>query len=586
MSNVIVTRQEKVTLPILYKVGLFVVGLLASLMLMFAFSSAAHAAPCAPGDNMCGVTSDPGNPGGNGNPGGSGGGSSNPGPKPPDQYVYTPPRTNSNFNFVVNCSNWSGAGSWIPSASCNTTQDAVLRAQNSAPAKGWGEVAQNGAPGITDFIGGMSCGPIGAKSGYAQNWSKQVAVTNVQQYTWVLAGTQGWVRVPWALQPVGASVYYTFLGCAYPVDSYQYLSCFYNYGGTAYYSPDRTRAFAGWSNFGPRPALASDPRPPSGGTGQTPPSCDRTGSAYVYFGKNPDQLGYYAMHVTYTYRNYTDLQWSIPGGRVLYNQWTRSGPIAGSATTWWAFSCRPGVALNQAVEGAFNSQGSLPNRDAYLNPATCYTTSWQCVLTTQSTVGLDRNAVAAGTVNPKTGVTVMRNGEQIPVTFATVKIVDTSTAADIDVTNGQSSPSVQKINSISYVDNVKPGSTPFNGTDPNAGNQYFKFFTAPGSTTTESFGTYYLGANQNVNKAISFYWASDSAAQPFAMQRQWKVDGVFRIPLPSGIGSSAGTGGGGYTYKQGQYDCHSYTGRGANRVDKGILVSETNPITVVRATNQ
>lgn len=526
--------------------------------------------------------------------GGSGGGpSSGIGTDTPD--TPKPPSSNnsntttaSGIYYDLGCTNWSGAGSWRMSASCNFTNDAVINGSPGNPKLNWGyQYTPRGMGyfGQGAYVAPGGCGPQGAKSAYGQTWRKDVvdAHSYTVDYKWYKSA--GWVKFTTDLGITGQNVTYWPYGCLYPTTQWSSVQCFWNYNGNAAYSIDRTRAASAWDPFGTRSPQAGDPRPPSGGSGQVAPSCDRTGSAYVYYKTRVDKLGYYKVYIDYNYRTYTKESWIAWGNQEVYHNWTSGSTLKGSNTTWWTYSCRPGLA--NSTQGAYNSQGALPNIDAYTNPATCPQVNWQCKLGTATTAGLDRNAVAAGTVNPKTGVTVMRNGEQIPVTFSTLKVVDTSTPADIDVTNGGAAPGIKDVTKIDYVDKVKPGSTPFNGTDPNAANQYFKFFKAPGSTVTESFNTYYAKANENVNKAISFYWASDSASQPFAMQRQWKIGASFYVPQGGAIGGSSPSAPEGFSWKYGEYNCMEYIGRGATRVATGnLLTGETNPITVVRATNQ
>lgn len=382
----------------------------------------------------------------------------------------------------------------------------------------------------------------------------------------------------------GQFVTYYAQSCVYPETRNSEVTCFWNYNGSSWYSNDRNRAASAWTLLGNRGAQAGDPRQPSGGTGTTPPNCDRTGTANVYYRTNVDKLGYYRMFVDYNYRTYYKEAWVIWGSQEVYSNWTRGGTLPGSANTWWTYTCQPG--LSNALQGPWNWQNQLPDVDRYTNPATCPQVTWQCVLGDPTTIGLDRTAVLRGNLSPTTRSTVMRNGEKVNIDFARVRIVDTSTPNDIDVTDGGTAPSVRNVTNIAYQTFIKDGSTPFYGTDPNSSQQYFKYYNARAGDSKEKFNTWINHNNNNLEKAISFNWASTSKSQPFMMQRQYRVTAEFYIPGGSTIGSGGAGGNPGYQWKQGTYDCRDYQGRGQSRVDRGLLTSTSNPVEVVRSVNQ
>lgn len=520
-------------------------------------------------------------------------------PSPPKTGIGTntpdspqPPNRDEGFEsempgtpYEVPCSDWNGSGSWQPSASCNTNPGAV-EASTPGPLH-WG-TQFNGRGQVPTYnfnvSGAQSCAPAGVKSAYAQNWLKTTTQFKTTTHTTVWSKTGGWV--PLILNPVitGENVYMWFQGCVAPETRHFSTTCFWGYGGQAWYSIDRNRSASAWEAFGPnggvRQPQAGDPRVPTGGSGSADLSCDRVGSANVKNALPVDKLGYYSILAKYKYQSYSNIKY-IAAGVEVYSDWTAWGVRDGSAKTWWTYSCQPGS--SNSAKGPYNSQSTMPNVDANLNPATCPQVNWQCKVGTPTIAGLDKNAVANGTVSPNSPVSVLRNGEPVPLSFATIKVVDTSTPSDIDVTNGGTSPGVRNVTSIKYINLVKPGSTPFAGKNPNDAQQYFKLYKKTGSTSLEKFDTWSNDANNNVDKPISFYWASDSDTASFAVQRQWRVTAEFLVPQGGAIGGSSSPSDVGSTWKVGTYDCKDYSGRGASRVDRGILTATSNPIAVVRS---
>lgn len=523
---------------------------------------------------------------GGGSGGGSGGGPVAP-PKPSggSEGWQVPEGVNK---FQLNCQDWGGSGSWKISSTCNNSNEYIYDNAPGSPSRGWGYYSYRGihspVSGGTYVVGNTTCAPSGNKSAYAKNWTKQVVKSHERQFDFRLDSTKTeWIIFYPVNRVVGEHINMFAGSCEYPTTQWSTTTCFWNYQGDASYSLDRKKAFSSWSNFGTRSPRASDPKTPSGGTGSTAPNCGRTGSANVSYNLPVDDLGYYTVHVTYNYRTYTRETW-VAQGRTLYTNWTRGGVLNGQNRTWWAYSCRPGSA--NALDGAYGNQSSIPDRDRYTNPATCPQVTWQCALDTPTTIGLDRTAVTSGRVSPTAAAKVMRNGEQVNVDFARVRVIDTSTSTDIDITNGGTAPSVRNISNIAYKTNVKEGSTPFYGDDPNASSQYFKMYETRGADKLAKFDTWKANNNSNLDKALSFNWASESSSERFAVQRTYRVTGEFYIPAGSTIGTGGAGASLGYKWEIGTYDCKDYSGRGSSRVDRGILTSTSNPVEVIRSVNR
>ena len=516
----------------------------------------------------------------------------------PDQPTISPGKSKAtvkfdpnDYNFVVACSDWDGSSSWKLSSNCAVTDANIFSSGNGKQTWGLNGVYVREGTGErtlsssfpTSYSIFKTCSPSGQKSPYAQTWNLKVQQTFQTEYYWkynfIIADWESKSRTPVL---IGEYALYSGVGCIWPIDDTIEVKCFWNYGGNAYYSIDRNRTASGWDNFGPRPALASDPRTPTGGSGTNAPNCDVQGpNPTVGYGKDVDKLGYYKIYVDYNYRVYKDIRWITTGGTVLYNQWSQGATLAGSSATWWAYSCSAG--LPNATEGAYYSQGALPDRDSSLNPANCPQSVWECQLSSPQTIGLDLTSVAAGTTNPTTPVTVMRNGEKIPVTFAKVRVVDQTNNSNTDVTNGAVGGGVKDITNIEYKAEVKVGSTPFYGTNPNDSKQYFKLFRNATSDSTDKWGTWYGNANANINKTLAFVWASEGP-KPFVAERNYRVTGSFLVPQGGAInsGSSAGAPQGS-EWKVGTYDCLDYDYSSGTRVSNGPLTAYSNDVNVVRS---
>ena len=511
-------------------------------------------------------------------------------PGPKQQKVAADP---NNRNFRVLCTDWDGASAWKPSSNCSVTAADVLSAAGGK--QSWGIIALDKNQNTSEYTprelnnnpstyydSDKSCAPNGEKSRYAQTWNLQVIQTYQRDWDWVLdESTNRWQSTPTASILSGEQVIYTKVGCVPPQSSSTQVKCSWNYGGNSSYSADRNRPIAAWGDFGSRPALASDPSAPTGGSGQVGPNCMDEGNTSILYAKPVNNLGYYKIYVDYNYRIYTNTQWTASSGAVLYNQWSQGPALVGSSTTWWAYSCN--VGLTNAVEGAYYSQETLPDRDTFLNPASCSQVTWECQLASPQTVGLDLAQVTAGTTSPTTPVTVMRNGEKVPITFSKLKIIDTTNGANTDITNGGAGSGIKDITNIEYKTEVKEGSTPFYGTDPNDPKQYFKLFKNASSDSTDEWGKWYSNANTNLNKSLSFVWASD-IEKPFIVERTYRVTASFLVPQGGAVNTSTSAGDTqGNEWKVGTYDCLDYDYSSGTRVSTGPLTAYSNNVTVVRS---
>ena len=125
---------------------------------------------------------------------------------------------------------------------------------------------------------------------------------------------------------------------------------------------------------------------------------------------------------------------------------------------------------------------------------------------------------------------VMRNGDNIPVKYPSVEVV----GAGARNANGTNTPVSD--NNMQYKNNVSDGSSPFNGTNANASNQYFKQYKANG-TTVEPFSTWQNNPNANRDKFMRYYWASD-VGKSHQLNRDHRFVGQFLVPRSASLGGS------------------------------------------------
>lgn len=199
---------------------------------------------------------------------------------------------------------------------------------------------------------------------------------------------------------------------------------------------------------------------------------------------------------------------------------------AGNYSTYAVNACN----YNYVKVGA--NHGALPNN---VNFAVSACSNFQC-----SAVGTK----IGGTDQP---VQVMRNGANVSVLFANLNV--------------NHDAGVRNITNIQRNTTVVGGSSPFNGTDANAGNQYFQLQNEKGSRL--KFGQWESGSN--VNRNLVFYWASDQGKN-FKLTSNYKFDGEFYVYAAGNT-----NGGGGYVWAKDTINC-------ANSV--------SNPVTVTRSVNR
>lgn len=528
--------------------------------------------------------------GGAGSPGG-GSGSSGPA-KGTTKHSDSAPYDANNHNFTLACETWGGSGSYRESTGCNASKTYVTRSGNvpggyvcgASAIYACDNLSAAGSSAANIYTGGdpQVCGAQGNKSADGQIWHVNVNQIKRTVQTW---DGEKWVTTAnfvWS-QTVRTS----FVGCTYPRSEYSYQTCFWNYQGSAYFSTNRGTIASGGTFVANRAKQAGDPPAPSGGSGAVPPRCAETSSAKVYIEIRPTTLGYYRLGTTYNYRTYTNERWiSSINGSLLRNNWTQGGTLNGGSRDYYAWTCRPS---GNAGEGSFKSAGAIPNRDAYLNPANCEVANkWKCALSTPTTIGLDKAAVAAGRISPTSPTSIMRNGQKVPLNWSTVRIIDQTGGRNTDVTNGNAGPGVKDVTNISYNEQVKAGSSPFYGTNPkdvNSGNQYFKKYTSVNSNTVSPFNQWKNQNNQHLDEGVAFVWASTDSAHPWVATRVYKVYGTFRIPQATSI-SNKGITISGYTWQKGVYDCINWQeNSNGTRTNKGLLTGTTNQLSVVRSTN-
>lgn len=193
------------------------------------------------------------------------------------------------------------------------------------------------------------------------------------------------------------------------------------------------------------------------------------------------QYGYYRLKWTLDYR---------VCNRYEYPSWLNMPPRFDCSQTGQDRYADPytyGCNLNPALQAGINTS-------ALFRAADCRP-DWECVITGDI-------EVQGSTADQ----TFIRNGDPLQVSNPTPSV-----AAD--------SSTVRDIRGWRYRNSVDAGSTPFNGTDPNSANQYFK-----ASWRWDTWEQY------QPTGTIAFYWASDTPEDGFSWEQQYAFTADFYLP--------------------------------------------------------
>lgn len=639
-----ITTRLTSTQKLITRILLVMAGILLGYTILTITAPNAYAAPCPVWNPVCQGTG--GGNGGSPGPGDSGAGAT----PPVDRSQNVPTRASvevpcNQWNTGGTSYQWKKSSTCtvfnagLKGAITSSSSNATLPPNGSYRFILDGRVIDGGYAGNKDvpLVGTTTCSSA-FLSAYSKNFRYDITrvYTTRTTYNWISVfywdalqagqnlgvpawnGQNTWTRV-------GGQIHYNMVdhitwtnqftinansaGCNYPAANIaRQFYCFYEYGGQAYWSQDKNAIGTGGTLSKTRANLSSDPNPPNwNGNVASAPSCDNTsengGLASLYVSINPDDpndggattnhgYSYYRLMPWYKQRqftltNYTTRAGSVVPARVFYSAWSsnysnNTSPPRLYATGWWAYSCYAGL------EGRYGSSGALPNRNAYFGVGDCpnVVPRWQCTFSDPTTVAMDRTGIAAGTTYVGSKTTVMRNGEQVPVTFSTIRIIDT-TSGTVDVTNGAAGGSIRDVTNIAYRSLVKAGSTPFAGSDPNSSSQLFRLWTGYKSSTNESWGSWQNNANSNLTKGLSFNWATVDNTGSFVAQRQWRVSAEFYVLRSGGILVGGPTGS---TTPSPVYEwvgdtqiCYEKNASGMSTGN--ILTAESNPVVVVRAVN-
>lgn len=579
--------------------GVFFSTLFVALFLSFVL----HSAPAfASGTENCGLLGSEGcvDTGG-GNPGGGGGGNCNTstgcaGETPQRSYSSRPFNIN-NVTYFVGCERWgyplSSPTSYRLSTSCNTGLSAIINRGNAL----YGSVPGFQSGGVRWFgsslVGSLypyasQCSPQGENSAYGGTFRREAnRIVEYEVLTWPNRGPDGTDLV--IRNEINSYVITNFsqIGCSYPqpvvaVDRY----CFWNYAGTSYFSRDRNAIQTGGTLVNVRGSLPGDPRRPVWNGPSSAPQCDQIGRADVIQTQDLSEngYGYYRLVPTFNWNRYIRTDW-VGGGTVFRSIWSNPNNGAGDNRGWFVYSCR----ADNPYEGRF-TYAQLPNRNQFFDEASCPQVTWRCEIADSTTSGgIDRALIPSGQTQVNTVVTVIRNGEPVPIRFSRLRVIDVTDGVTTDITDGGSGSGVRNIERLEYRSLVRNGSTPFNGTNItagsqlNAGNQYFRLFTSPAGSTSEPWMQWRADANGNLDKSISFYWATETDTGSFAAQRQWRVTAEFFVPQGTYIDSDGNFGSYGYAWVRDTKNCYTVNSSGEQTTT--LLTATSNPIRVVRSVN-
>lgn len=385
--------------------------------------------------------------------------------------------------------------------------------------------------------------------------------------------------------------------CGYPTwNASAAKTCYYNYRGLAAKSRDigviranGTMLFSG--------AL-------TGPTARGPGACQE--SANPRLTTPLSEYSYYRLSVYADYTRWQQYRLTFAG--TVYNErWDNVGSGTAERTRYFSYSCRANNPFNMYESYAGLAANPVPN---FFDPSGCPQVNWKCELTDSTTVGIDRNTIAAGVTRVNNPVSVMRNGDPITMTYSRVNILDTTNGGNVNVTEGQTGIGVRNLTSIAYRDMVKgrgsaeaeknsipvnqsAKSTPWNkNADINSSNQYFQMYKQ-GTKTKLNWDQWVSGsgvsanADGNRNVDLTFNWSSDKGSD-FVAMRNYRVTAEFLVPRGSSIGLD-GNGNPVYTGTSFQWvqDTRLCKERDASgRETAQLLTAVSNPVEVIRSTNK
>lgn len=284
------------------------------------------------------------------------------------------------------------------------------------------------------------------------------------------------------------------------------VTCTWAYGGSWWYSTDRSSIQNSGAHLADRGARAGDPSQPyiSGGSVR---NCT-SGSVNILWPAPINNFGYYSAHTVYKSQTFTHYGW--PAWTKRSDTFWNAGGINNSSTNYYyAYSCP------NALEGPFIFNGLPAQGTRIFSPALCPTTHWVCSVNGT----LDINGSHANQQ-------LMRDGANIKVTYPSTTVIGTG---------------FRNVTATDYKTDVLAGSTPYNSSDGvNGAKQYFKLKTANG-TTQENFGTWYSNANANRAKFLSWYWASDVGGS-FSITDTVRFTAEFQVPNVSSVGGAVTLG--------------------------------------------
>lgn len=320
------------------------------------------------------------------------------------------------------------------------------------------------------------------------------------------------------------------------------MTCYYNFGGAYAMSQDRPTIRSGGTILGTRPSDQPAPSPLNGSKITGSISNCNTNQNSVWYRADTTDYGYYRIVASLTSKVYT--QWGWPSWMNRAETWWAAGSPTNSVfTNYYTYSCSVGG--GQVFEGPTTHAGLPGQGTRIFDPSSCRMDTWTC--------GVSGSVDINGT---HANIEVMRNGANVPL-----KLPSVNPSGTVRNANGTDSPVAQS--DIQWRLSVIDGSSPFNGTDANASNQFFKLIQADGSKT-EKFNVWRTNPNDNTSKFMQYLWASDNGKN-HSLRHEVKFNAQFLVPRADYIGGPVY-----YTWVNDAADCPT---------------QESNKITVVRSIN-
>ena len=298
--------------------------------------------------------------------------------------------------------------------------------------------------------------------------------------------------------------------------------CFWNWTHSGYYSQNKAAILSGGTltTNQPRYAGATTRAPYLTGDNSTAVlrDCFPNIAMNVSLSLN-DGYAYYRLQGNARTQSFQTYVWdrAFTGGQRLVADIV-AGPVG--SQTFKAFGTH---ACTTPAYNSYSSWGALPNIN--FSYADCgRNNTWQCIIPHNPRINGVDNAVE-----------VMRDGSYLRTELGGVNVSGGGVRDSFSKQVGTIADS-----NLSYMVKVESGSSPLNGTNPNATKQYFELWKSDKATET-IWNTWLPQPNANKTSYLTYYWSSDNG-MVWRMNYQAKINtGEFAVPFQDTTDGPSGT---------------------------------------------